>query len=118
MIIVLSATAGGMIFGEFEGMPSERLVVFWLGGVLVTMFGLAILAVFQARRNRELEATAEEGEDKKATSSTSAAAEPSQAQVVVVDVEVLSAYPGAPPGYVPDPRCYFCGIRMPCMALW
>ena len=52
MVIVLSATAGGMIFDEFSTLPQRSLIIFWTGGVLVTMIGSFILAIFQAKRKR------------------------------------------------------------------
>ena len=55
MVIVLSASAGGMIFAEFDSLNEVSLVIFWGGGVAVTMLGLFVLAVYQAKRAKNMD---------------------------------------------------------------
>ena len=57
-----------MIFNEFESMDPMRLLGFWLG-VAVTMAGLFVLAVYQAKRAR-----IQEEEDKALEAARKAAA--------------------------------------------
>jgi len=209
MVIVLSATAGGMIFNEFANMPSLHIMLFW-GGNAVTMVGLFVLAVHQSRRalqqthpetaetadgnGGKSEPTKAYGKDGKSEhlkaffdsielpwvlgpdggaivadwprrregqSSTADVGEgafvfrwdaaahkivivptttpavnvvprqqhevdvvPSQHEVVKnLESSVVEPHksklppppkPSAPEGYVPDPTCYWCGVRMPC----
>ena len=123
MVIVLSATAGGMIFDEFSTLPQRSLIIFWTGGVLVTMIGLFILAIFQAKRAKLAEEKEKALKEKygKATPSLSSpapsAADDKDLENVMTAPEAApgtSMHPGAPPGYVQDTACFFCGARLAC----
>ena len=113
-MIVLSATAGGMIFDEFSSLPPLNIVLFWAGNA-VTMVGLFVLAVFQAKRAKELEI--DESKSKE-TRTYPTAVDVEGGAVVGETPSTASASaetaPTAPEGYVRDPTCYFCGCRLPC----
>jgi len=117
-VIVLSAVVGGIVFDDFESMPDPGL--FWVG-VAVTLFGLLILAYFQTKRSKTSYKVG-----------TESSAEPNSRRV---QWDNSASTPGAkiertkkppppkpqpPPGYVPDMRCYLCGLVLPCckIALW
>lgn len=142
-VIVLSATAGGMIFNEFARLPARDIALFWVGNS-VTMVGLFVLAVFQSRRaalqKRDDEYTRTPAMTKSAAAMKARVdMEPSAADhgevplpvvapcprtsssTSTIDVEdgPISAQPersepSAPEGYVRDPACYWMGIRLGC----
>eukprot|EP00967_Tisochrysis_lutea_P011984 scaffold13483_cov43-Tisochrysis_lutea.AAC.1 len=120
MSIVLTASVGGLIFGEFEMMTASETVIFWTGGVLVTLFGLAILAVFQARRAALMQRSANRitpsADDRSSTTDSieegyevgynASDDVTNEKQHLEKETERLDLI---------DPTCFFCGLRMACL---
>lgn len=117
MTIVLSSTAGGMIFDEFSRLPPQSILIFWIG-VVITMGGLFILAVFQAKRAR-LAADEKASPTRAAKDGSSPHYPSSDGDIELHTAGAPASLPStAPEGYVPDERCYFCGAGPLCGKAW
>ena len=113
MGIVLSITMGGFIYGDFDRMGVLQLVIFW-AGVVISGVGLFILSLMQAKKgDPTLDPKIEP------TKPTTTAVQGGEAAAKTKKKEAPPK-PVAPVGYVPDMRCFFCGVALPCCAntLW
>lgn len=108
--IVLTATAGMMVFGDFERMSSTSTGIFWGPGVCTTVAGLFVLALYQAERARVHEKREKANVRSGESALSIASVAPSDCATSTCTEE------SQPPDEVEevDTRCYFCGVRLPC----
>ena len=104
-LTLLAAMNGAVIFGEFDGLELQQTLSFG-GGCIMTMVGLLILGIQQAKRQKA-QASLKVGRTADASEGAANGAESDPTTDPTTDQPV-------------DRRCYFMGILLSCchLKLW